>query len=112
MFLTRCFLQDVFYEVFFSRCFLRGVFYEVFFTRCATAVDEDGIVVDHAWGDCLDGCPGTSESNTSMVMVRHTGIFSHHTYKHTNKQIMTGEVMAAGTVESGLSFSMLKHSFC
>jgi len=26
---------------------------------CATAVDEEGIVVDHAWGDCLDGCPGT-----------------------------------------------------
>ena len=27
--------------------------------RCATEVDNDGYVVDNAWGDCLDGCPGT-----------------------------------------------------
>jgi len=26
---------------------------------CATEVDESGYVVDNAWGDCLDGCPGT-----------------------------------------------------
>jgi len=26
---------------------------------CATEVDNDGYVVDNAWGDCLDGCPGT-----------------------------------------------------
>lgn len=26
---------------------------------CATAVDSLGYVVDNAWGDCLDGCPGT-----------------------------------------------------
>ena len=34
-------------------------------TRCATAVDEEGIVVDHAWGDCLDGCPGTSKGRVA-----------------------------------------------
>ena len=28
---------------------------------CATQVDSDGYVVDNAWGDCLDGCPGTSK---------------------------------------------------
>ena len=28
---------------------------------CATEVDATGYVVDNAWGDCLDGCPGTSE---------------------------------------------------
>jgi len=26
---------------------------------CATEIDEDGWVVDNAWGDCLEGCPGT-----------------------------------------------------
>jgi len=26
---------------------------------CATKVDAQGYVVDNAWGDCLDGCPGT-----------------------------------------------------
>lgn len=26
---------------------------------CATEVDADGWVVDHAWGDCDEGCPGT-----------------------------------------------------
>jgi len=26
---------------------------------CATEVDPQGYVVDNAWGDCLDGCPGT-----------------------------------------------------
>jgi len=26
---------------------------------CATEVDEEGYVVDNAWGDCLEGCPGT-----------------------------------------------------
>jgi len=26
---------------------------------CATKVDSEGYVVDHQWGDCLDGCPGT-----------------------------------------------------
>ena len=25
---------------------------------CATEVDQDGWVVDHAWGDCDQGCPG------------------------------------------------------
>jgi len=26
---------------------------------CATEVDDTGYVVDNAWGDCLEGCPGT-----------------------------------------------------
>eukprot|EP00090_Calanus_glacialis_P046480 TRINITY_DN9154_c0_g1_i1.p1 TRINITY_DN9154_c0_g1~~TRINITY_DN9154_c0_g1_i1.p1 ORF type:complete len:403 (-),score=92.87 TRINITY_DN9154_c0_g1_i1:93-1301(-) len=26
---------------------------------CATEIDEEGYVVDNAWGDCLEGCPGT-----------------------------------------------------
>jgi len=26
---------------------------------CATSVDSDNYVVDHQWGDCLEGCPGT-----------------------------------------------------
>jgi len=26
---------------------------------CATKVDSEGYVVDNAWGDCLEGCPGT-----------------------------------------------------
>ena len=26
---------------------------------CATEIDEEGFVVDNAWADCLDGCPGT-----------------------------------------------------
>jgi len=26
---------------------------------CATEVDSTGYVVDNAWGDCLEGCPGT-----------------------------------------------------
>lgn len=25
---------------------------------CATSVDSEGWVVDHAWGDCDQGCPG------------------------------------------------------
>ena len=29
--------------------------------RCATEVDAHGYVVDNAWGDCLDGCPGTRQ---------------------------------------------------
>ena len=28
---------------------------------CATEVDEEGYVVDNAWGDCLEGCPGSSK---------------------------------------------------
>jgi len=27
---------------------------------CATSVDNTGYVVDYAWGDCANGCPGTS----------------------------------------------------
>lgn len=27
---------------------------------CATSVDDDGYVIDFAWGDCSEGCPGTS----------------------------------------------------
>jgi hypothetical protein len=26
---------------------------------CATAVDSDNVVIDYAWGDCAEGCPGT-----------------------------------------------------
>jgi len=26
---------------------------------CATEVDDEGYVVDNAWGDCLEGCPGS-----------------------------------------------------
>ena len=26
---------------------------------CATQLDSEGWVVDHAWGDCDQGCPGT-----------------------------------------------------
>ena len=26
---------------------------------CATQVDNDGHVLDFAWGDCGEGCPGT-----------------------------------------------------
>jgi len=26
---------------------------------CATELDREGYVVDNAWGDCLEGCPGT-----------------------------------------------------
>ena len=29
--------------------------------RCATEIDAQGYVVDNAWGDCLDGCPGTRQ---------------------------------------------------
>ena len=28
---------------------------------CATEVDDEGYVVDNAWGDCLEGCPGSSK---------------------------------------------------
>ena len=28
---------------------------------CATRVDSEGWVVDHAWGDCGEGCPGTAK---------------------------------------------------
>ena len=28
---------------------------------CATKVDTEGWVLDHAWGDCGSGCPGTRE---------------------------------------------------
>ena len=28
---------------------------------CATEVDSEGWVVDHKWGDCDTGCPGTRE---------------------------------------------------
>ena len=39
--------------------------------RCATAVDEEGIVVDHAWGDCLEGCPGTRQFLVTPVRTAH-----------------------------------------
>jgi len=26
---------------------------------CATAIDNEGYVIDYAWGDCDEGCPGT-----------------------------------------------------
>ena len=42
---------------------------------CATEIDEEGYVVDNAWGDCLEGCPGTStclvrSSNTNCAVSR------------------------------------------
>ena len=41
-------------------CFFSQLFLKSFvLNRCATEVDQDGYVVDNAWGDCLDGCPGT-----------------------------------------------------
>ena len=41
--------------LFFSQLFFKSFV----LNRCATEVDQDGYVVDNAWGDCLDGCPGT-----------------------------------------------------
>ena len=36
---------------------------------CATEVDENGYVVDNAWGDCLEGCPGTSQLLECSIQV-------------------------------------------
>ena len=35
---------------------------------CATEVDDEGYVVDNAWGDCLEGCPGSSKSATTQAI--------------------------------------------
>ena len=36
---------------------------------CATQVDSEGWVVDHAWGDCDKGCPGTSEYHRHVSLL-------------------------------------------
>ena len=34
----------------------------------ATEVDEEGYVVDNAWGDCLEGCPGSRKQFIVLKM--------------------------------------------
>ena len=60
--------------------------------RCATEVDNDGYVVDNAWGDCLDGCPGTRKyfDDNNIFIVDHDdhddGHCNDQDYHHCNDQ--------------------------
>lgn len=38
-------------------------------------VDSDGWVVDHAWGDCDGGCPGTREYCHTVTRARDNDHF-------------------------------------
>ena len=44
---------------------------------CATSLDREGWVVDHAWGDCGQGCPGTRRD-------RPAGPYNNNEFQNLN----------------------------
>ena len=52
-----CIFPFIYRNVTYSRCISRDS--DSGQPWCATQLDGEGWVVDHAWGDCDQGCPGT-----------------------------------------------------